>query len=97
MGAGCHVTAYDVSFNRGVLGENGRFFENESAIPGVLAEVEAELAQDLAAHESRAQGLQDRAAEVYQWDAVAADYHRLAVRLDNGELRRPHYSGRRRS
>ena len=97
MGAGCHVTAFDVSFNRGVLGENGRFFENEAAVPSVLAEVEAELMHEPDVHESRARGLQDRAAEVYQWDAVAADYHQLAVRLDNGELRRPHYSGRRSS
>lgn len=97
MGAGCHVTALDVSFNRGVLGDNGRFFADEAQIPAALELVEAEALENPRAHAARAHGLQDRAAAVYQWDAVSADYGNLAARLKSRELKRPGHSGKRRT
>ncbi len=97
MGAGCHVTALDVSFNRGVLGEHGRFFVDEAGVGPAVELVEAEVTRDPSAHAIRGAGLQERAAEVYQWDAVAAEYHEMAVRLKNRELARPGHSGKRRT
>lgn len=97
MGAGCHVSAWDVSFNRGVLGESGRFFNDESEAAKLIDEVEAELANDRDAHGQRANALQQRAAETYRWDEVSAAYLSLVQRLHARDLARPGYSGRRRS
>ena len=97
MGAGCHVTALDVSFNRGVLGEHGRFFADEAAVSTAVELVEAEAISDPLAHAVHGAGLQERAGAVYQWDAVAADYHEMARRLKNRELKRPGHSGKRRT
>lgn len=97
MGAGCHVSAWDVSFNRGVLGEHGRFFENEAQVPQLIDKVEDEFANNREAHSQRSAALQQRAAEMYRWDDVSTAYLQLVQRLHARDLVRPGYSGRRRS
>ncbi len=97
MGAASPVTAFDVSFNRGVLGANGQFFAHESELPHLIDRCEKEARLEPELLEKRASGLQDRAANVYRWDTVAASYHDLAARLASRELRRPGHSGKRRS
>lgn len=95
MGAGSAVAAYDVVFNREVLGEHGRFFDSPAALAGLLADLEAD------AEGTRARGalLRERAREEYRWDDVAAGYEQLLERLaKEGVRRRPRserLSGRR--
>lgn len=96
MGAGAVVGAWDVSFNRGVLGNRGHYFGDASGIAATLESVEDELQKDPDGHGKRGQDLQDRAAEHYAWDDVAGAYQRMLARLADGSLSRPGYSGRRR-
>ncbi|NYJ30687.1 glycosyltransferase [Galbitalea soli] len=88
MGAGTAVAAYDVSFNREVLGEDGRFFSTVADVAERVHEVEA------ADEESRVLGhrLQGRAEQIYNWDVVTDGYEELARRLHRGYSTR----GRRR-
>jgi glycosyltransferase involved in cell wall biosynthesis len=92
MGAGTAVGAYDVGFNRGVLGEHGRYFEDAA---GVAALVEAAEA-DPAAADDVGRALRARAQAEFSWDDVATGYEALATRLANGYSRRGEVSGRRR-
>ncbi|MDQ2739741.1 MAG: DUF1972 domain-containing protein [Actinomycetota bacterium] len=76
IGAGTAVTAWDVVFNREVLGDAGRYVATPEA---VAVEVEATEA-DLATTQQRAtQSL--RRASSYDWDDVANRYEALARRL----------------
>lgn len=93
MGAGTAVIAYDVVFNREVLGESGRFFSTAG-----------DVARELESYESapdHAQGvgrdLQDRAAKHYDWEDVADRYEALCRRLASGESQAGTASGRRRT
>lgn len=92
MGAGTAVLAYDVVFNREVLGESsGAYFRDASTVVGPLEALDADprLAAD------RGLKLQERARETYRWDDVAAGYLRLARSLVSGaSTRNP--SARRR-
>ncbi|MDL4772333.1 DUF1972 domain-containing protein [Actinomadura xylanilytica] len=85
MGAGASVVAYDVNFNREVLGvEAGRFFSDAASL---AAEVEAaEAAPGEAA--DRGAAARKRAAERYVWDDVAASYERLCEDLAARRLTR---------
>lgn len=91
IGAGAATIAFDVSFNREVLGASGEFFCDQASVG---AQIEA-AEQNPAAAIARGQASQKRAAD-YDWDDVADSYERLCQRLVDGEfrdLRRP--SGRR--
>ena len=77
MGAGTHVIAFDVSFNREVAGSDARFFAGPSDIAEALLAAEAEPEMALAAGAA----VQKRAAERYRWDDVADAYLALAARL----------------
>ena len=77
MGAGAPTSAYDVPFNREVLGEYGRYFSTPAELARLCDEAEAEPGQ--AAVRGRKQ--RDMLDERYNWDAVADAYHELAVRL----------------
>ncbi|MFC9976909.1 DUF1972 domain-containing protein [Spirillospora sp. NPDC127200] len=78
MGAGASVLAYDVNFNREVLGEEaGRFFGDAASL---AAEIEAAEA-DPGAASDRGEAARKRAAERYVWDDVAAAYERLCEDL----------------
>lgn len=91
MGAGTATAAFDVSFNREVLGDDGVYWVN----PGDLrSEIEAaELARDHAV--SRGERLKRRALAEYNWDDVTTKYEQLAQRLASGQSQAGRFSGRR--
>lgn len=81
MGARTAVIAYDVGFNREVLGEGaGRFFMTAEDLASHVEQLDAgpALASRLGNF------LQRRAQERYRWDDVAAGYGQLAERLVDG-------------
>ncbi|MCD4526671.1 DUF1972 domain-containing protein [Nocardioides sp. cx-173] len=93
MGAGTHVLAYDVSFNREVLGEHGGYFAGPADLPALLhaAELRPELARERGAlHRARA-------AHRYDWLEVAAGYEQLCKKLESGHSIRHSADGRRRA
>jgi glycosyltransferase involved in cell wall biosynthesis len=92
MGAGADVIAYDVDFNREVLGEFGRYFANLGDIAPLLfaAEVLPEEATERGLH------FRTRAANRYDWHEVAAGYEQLCKQLDSGETTRGTATGQRR-
>jgi glycosyltransferase involved in cell wall biosynthesis len=92
MGASTAVIAYDVSFNRDVLGEHGRVFVTVDDVARELEQAE----QDPADAKARGALLRERATERYDWDRVAEQYMALAGRLAGGWTRRGEVSGRRR-
>lgn len=77
MGAAAPVLALDVSFNREVLAESGRFFADEAEVSACVEETEQ------APHAAQARGRrgQARAAATYRWEDVATDYEKLCVEL----------------
>lgn len=91
IGAGTATLAFDVSFNREVLGDAGRYFTTP-----------ADVARELTAAERDPDGCRDRGRDLarraldYDWDDVAARYSDLAVRLAERRVRRPRGLGRRR-
>lgn len=92
MGAGTASIAYDVNFNRDVLGEQGRYFHNAAALGRALRESESNR-DDLA---TRGAALALRAASLYNWDAVALAYEDLCLKLAEGRSQRGAVSGRRK-
>lgn len=92
MGAGAAVVAFDVGFNREVVGTDGMFF----AVPDDL--VPALLRAECAPDDMTARGarLRIRAASRYQWNEVADGYELLLKRLAAGESSRGAATGRRR-
>ncbi|GAA2902916.1 glycosyltransferase [Pseudonocardia halophobica] len=86
MGAGANVIAWDVNFNREVLGAYGSFF----ARPQQLAERIDATEADLPAAEANGVGARERAAEAYGWDDVALEYEQLCVDLLNRTRSRRH-------
>lgn len=92
MGAAAAVVAYDVNFNREVLGADGVFFTNPSTLAaGILA-----AEDDVAGSVKRGQRLADRAKDTYNWDKVTDQYERLCVELASGYSQRGIYTGHRR-
>ncbi len=89
-GAGTFTVAYDVGFNREVLGEFGEFFTTSDDVARLVIEVEADPERAY----GRGRGLQHSITR-YNWDDVAASYEDLCRRLARRDFpaRRP--SGRR--
>lgn len=79
MGAGADVIAWDVCFNREVIGETGRFFRSAEDLPGLLYDAEARPDDGRA----RGERAQHRAADRYRWDEVAKGYEQLCEGLLN--------------
>jgi glycosyltransferase involved in cell wall biosynthesis len=77
MGAGASVIAYDVVFNREVLGESGRFFGD---VAGLAQEIEIAEADPWAAAD-RGGAARKHAAQHYVWNDVAQEYERLCADL----------------
>ena len=76
IGAGAATDAYDVVFNREVLGASGRYFRTPSDVAALVESAEADTAA------VKARGLLARAeARRYDWDDVADKYEDLARRL----------------
>ena len=80
MGAGTAVLAWDVSFNREVLGSDGLYFSNHEGIAAALTASERD-AQDFV---ERGQRLREDVTARYNWDDVAREYESLAERLVSG-------------
>jgi glycosyltransferase involved in cell wall biosynthesis len=76
MGAGTATSAYDVNFNREVLGESGRYFRDAAELSALCDAAEADETATLARGEALL-GTLDR----YDWDVVARDYRALAARV----------------
>ncbi len=92
MGAGTAVAAFDVVFNREVLGEGAQLFGTSSELSAFVERAEADPASCASlgsAHRTRVQ-------TSYRWDDVAAGYEELAQRLVSGHSRRREVTGRRR-
>jgi glycosyltransferase involved in cell wall biosynthesis len=89
MGGGTSVLAFDVEFNREVLGEHGMYFGTPEAFTERIDHAEHHVSQLLVL----GQRLQRRAELTYNWDDVAEGYEALAVRLANGHsIHRTHQS-----
>lgn len=91
-GAGSYTIAFDVNFNREVVGEHGDYFSEPIQLARALERVEA----DPRSAKSSGRSLQ-LAVVRYNWEDVTHQYERLCGRLADGELRRGKASGRRRS
>ena len=90
MGAGARISAYDVEFNRDVLGDAGRFFVDPDGVAEAVLRAESDADVGLG------ERLQQRVRSDYRWDDVAERYAELAHRLRSGATRRGECSGRRR-
>ncbi|WP_199487454.1 DUF1972 domain-containing protein [Actinomadura spongiicola] len=85
MGAGASVLAFDVNFNREVLGdEAGRYFADAATLAERIEAAEA----DPGAAADRGDAARKRAAERYVWDDVAAAYEKLCADLVERRLTR---------
>jgi glycosyltransferase involved in cell wall biosynthesis len=91
IGAGSATIAYDVNFNREVLGSDGRYFATADDVAREIVLAEAEPA----ATEARGAALQ-QIAHGYDWDDVARRYEDLCQQLVTSAGTRAHRpSGRR--
>lgn len=79
IGAATATTAFDVGFNREVLGDSGRYFATPDALAAELDRAEGDV--EGTRERARAAG---RAALRYDWDDVAARYEDLCRRLASG-------------
>ena len=93
MGAATATLAYDVSFNREVLGEDGRFWPNPATLAEQIRLAEADPESTIA----MGTRLQQRAKELYNWEDVATKYESLATRLHNGGSQAKQFKGKRRT
>nr|WP_212721610.1 glycosyltransferase [Nocardioides dongxiaopingii] len=93
MGAAAPVIAYDVNFNREVLGDGAGFFLTPNDVARMVEKAESTAGETVATGVL----LQARARQHYDWDRVAEGYEDLARRLAAGESTRGTASGRRRS
>ena len=76
IGAGAPVLAYDVTFNREVVGDAGRYFASAADVARNLKAAE----DDPAGQEARSARARARAT-AYDWDAVADGYEAMLQRL----------------
>jgi glycosyltransferase involved in cell wall biosynthesis len=83
IGAATAVCAYDVAFNREVLGEHGRYFGDAATLATAFNRAEADPAAAL----DRGQHLQEVARRRYRWDDVADRYEELCRDLVAKRLR----------
>ncbi|AWB90113.1 DUF1972 domain-containing protein [Salinibacterium hongtaonis] len=80
MGGGTSVLAYDIEFNREVLGDEAGFFGSVSSLTHQFDEAES----DPDRHAAVGLRLQRRAHNNYDWNAVADGYEELGRRLAAG-------------
>lgn len=91
-GAGAFVGAYDVPFNREVIGEHGEFFVNESGVAKIVEAAEADPDARRAAGAALRTDIRR-----YDWDLVADDYEQLLRDLRDRRFPRRRPSGKRRA
>lgn len=76
MGAGVATNAFDVNFNREVLGTNGEYFSGADDIPALVHTAEASESDTLLrGKKSQSDAL------AYDWDRVADGYEQLCLSL----------------
>ena len=92
MGAGTAVIAFDVDFNREVVGVEGEFFRTAGDVAERVRKAELTAGEMLL----KGWSLRERARQRYRWDDVAAGYEELLQRLDHGFSTHGRFSGRRR-
>ena len=92
MGAGTAVLAWDVVFNREVLGTVGSYFDDSDSLAILLDDVELSPHHVLEVGDA----LQARAEAHYCWEDVTTRYEALAARLVAGYSTRGISSGRLR-
>ena len=85
IGAGTPVIAYDVGFNREVLGGVGQYFSSAADVARAVEAVEADPESTGAEGEE----LRERARAEFSWDDVAREYEGLARRLAAGDSVHP--------
>lgn len=90
MGAGSATLAFDVVFNREVLGSAGRYFTGPDGVAALLDAAESDVIGTLARGADTA-----ARARRYDWDGVAEEYAELAQALVAAGQRRRRPSGRR--
>ena len=76
IGAGTACIAFDVVFNREVLGDAGRFFATPEGLPELIAQAERDEADIV-----RRRAASRRRAAAYDWDDVADRYEKLCRNL----------------
>lgn len=92
IGAGAATNAFDVNFNREVLGSAGRYFRDPGDVARLVEESEAHPA------DIRSRGSQSRdVATRYDWDVVADRYEALCIALASRTLTRAQGRGRGRT
>ncbi|KAA1422780.1 glycosyltransferase family 1 protein [Mumia zhuanghuii] len=91
MGAGAPVIAFDVVFNREVLGDAAPVFSS----PDDLARLVEKAEGDPEGTRALGRSLQERASRRYRWEDVADAYADLLERLTRGYSTRGAASGRR--
>ena len=90
IGAGAATTAFDVSFNREVLGDSGEFFTDPASVADRVIESEDNVeATVLRGKRARVR------ATAYDWDDVTDRYERLCVRLQARDFPTQRPSGKR--
>ncbi|MBB5158571.1 glycosyltransferase involved in cell wall biosynthesis [Saccharopolyspora phatthalungensis] len=89
MGAGAPTSAFDVRFNREVLGSFGRYFRDAADLAALCDAAEADPASTSLRGQEQVQSL-DR----YTWDGVAEKYEELAARVLLGGKRKSAPPGR---
>jgi glycosyltransferase involved in cell wall biosynthesis len=90
IGAGAATIAFDVSFNREVLGDSGEFFSDPVSVSELISAAE----QDRDATLLRGKAAQVRA-KAYDWDDIANRYEELCHRLAMRDFPQQRPSGRR--
>lgn len=91
MGAGSAVLAFDVVFNREVLGDASSCFSSPEELAALITKAEADPAET----QRFGAELKHRATTAYTWDQVALEYERLGLALRRGESQRGRFGGRR--
>ena len=90
MGAAAPTNAFDVDFNREVLGAHGGYFAAADDVTALAERAES------APSETVLRGkLGQQKAEAYDWDEVALGYERLCLRLAGRNFPRHRPNGRR--
>lgn len=92
IGAGTAVGAFDVSFNRYVLGDSGVYFADSDQLAALIDGIDR--APSLVA--SRGRDLRDRAARKFDWDCVSQGYKDLIVKAAEGYSHRDKHRKLRR-
>ncbi len=91
IGAGAATSAFDVSFNREVVGEAGTFFSDADDVARLVEAAES----NVSGQRERGARLRERA-RAYDWDLVTDGYEDLAFRLAAGTAPGTHFGRRRR-